>query len=71
MAIYSCMGCTERHPYCHSHCEKYITEKAAHDARKAADDKKKYVSFGVKAQRDSQVEKAQRDRRNAYRYRRK
>lgn len=24
----SCLGCTERHPGCHGHCERYLKEKA-------------------------------------------
>lgn len=71
MAIYSCMGCAERHPYCHSQCEKYISEKAEHDSQKAENDKKKYVAYGVKAERDAQVEKALRSRRKAHGNRRK
>lgn len=29
--INSCYKCEERHPNCHSHCERYISQKAAHD----------------------------------------
>lgn len=32
---FRCKGCTERHPGCHSHCEKYREDKEAHEKRKA------------------------------------
>lgn len=67
MAVYACKDCTERHPNCHSHCDKYIIEKAFHDAMKAEEDEKKYAKYSAKAQRDAQVEKAIRHRRRASR----
>jgi hypothetical protein len=30
-----CKGCVERHPNCHSSCQKYIEAKAAYEAKKA------------------------------------
>jgi hypothetical protein len=67
MEIWCCKGCTEKYDYCHSHCDKYIIEKAFHDALKAEEDKKKSAKYSVKAQRDAQVEKAIRHRRRASR----
>ena len=37
MPIYSCKDCTDRHPTCHSTCEKYLGEKAEDEKRKAAE----------------------------------
>lgn len=67
MAIWCCKGCTEKYEYCHSHCDKYIIEKAFHDALKAEEDKKESAKYSAKAQRDAQVEKAIRHRRMASR----
>lgn len=58
MGDYSCMGCDQRYSGCHSRCDKYIIDKAFHDALKAEDDKKKQAKYTAKAQRDAQVGKA-------------
>lgn len=31
----ACKDCVERHPGCHGHCERYLKEKAEHDALSA------------------------------------
>lgn len=35
MAIFTCKDCSDRHPGCHDHCEKYQNEKVAYEKRKA------------------------------------
>ena len=32
----ACLRCTDRHPLCHSHCERYQREVEANEAVKAA-----------------------------------
>lgn len=56
--IFSCYGCQERQPTCHSSCERYLREKAEHEAWKAEDDKKKAISFRLTAQRCDSVRRA-------------
>ena len=49
MAINCCRYCVapKRHPGCHGHCAEYIVEKAAHDTQKAAEDKRRYLEYGL------------------------
>lgn len=64
MGAFTCKGCEKRYVGCHSHCEKYIREKAAHEERKAAEDKEKAISVGLYQQRAAAVYKAMRRKYN-------
>lgn len=44
---FTCKGCENRHPGCHSECEKYKAEKAAWDAQQAKIRKAKAVEDGL------------------------
>lgn len=63
--IHCCNGCVqpERHPGCHGTCEKYLTEKAAHDKQKAELDRESRVSAAIYIDRGNKVAKAMRKRR--------
>ena len=63
--ICSCFGCVppERHPGCHAVCEKYLTEKAVHDKRKAELDREIRISTAIYTDRGNKVAKAMRKRR--------
>ena len=52
MVIYSCKGCVapKRHPGCHDHCAEYLAQKSQHDAQKAAEDKRRYIEYGLNSQ---------------------
>ena len=64
--IYSCKGCEKRYLGCHSECEEYLTQKAAHDAMREAERKQKEISFGITAQRNASVCKTLKKSRNKY-----
>jgi hypothetical protein len=66
MTIYSCKGCEKRYIGCHSVCEDYLAQKAAHDAMREAERKRKEISFGITAQRSASVCKATKNSRNRY-----
>lgn len=61
---FTCKGCGDRHPGCHGKCEKYLMEKAMHDAQNEAIREKKTISYGITAQRTAGVTKALRSRRH-------
>lgn len=65
MTTYSCKGCVppNRYPGCHGKCEKYLAEKAEHDAQKAENDKKQALERGLYGQRSSKVYQAMKNRR--------
>ena len=69
MPTFSCNGCVppERHPGCHAKCEKYLKEKAAYDALKEADDKKRKIRGGLIDQRNKLYDKAMKNRRKGSR----
>ena len=46
-SIKCCKDCTERHELCHSHCEKYKSEKAEWEIQKAEMRKKQEVEQNV------------------------
>lgn len=66
MAIFSCKGCVppQRYPGCHSHCSRYLEEKAKYDALKEEDRKKRDVSGLIYDQRSDRVYKALKRRRD-------
>jgi hypothetical protein len=49
MAIYSCKGCVapKRHPGCHSSCEEYLKEKAEYERKKAEEEKRRKIEYGL------------------------
>jgi hypothetical protein len=65
MTISSCKDCVppERHPGCHSKCEKYLQQKAAHDALREADYKRRRTRNNLIAQRTELYDKAMKNRR--------
>lgn len=60
MAIKCCRYCVapKRHPGCHDHCSEYLEEKAEHDEQKAADDKRRYIEYGLNSQYASSIHRA-------------
>ena len=60
MAIKCCYGCVapKRYPGCHDRCPEYIKEKAAHDAQKAEEDKKRRIEYGLISQLRGGVRRA-------------
>lgn len=56
--IYSCKGCQQRYPGCHSKCETYKIEKAAHDEQKKALKRESEIRQGLYAQRSYAVTRA-------------
>ena len=63
---FTCKDCGNRHPGCHSQCEKYQKEKAAYEERKAANVKHNAIQGGLDAQRNEAVRKALRRRVNKW-----
>lgn len=59
---FSCKGCDMRHFRCHSHCEIYKKEKAEHEARKAAEDKKRATEVLLNDQKADAIRRAKRRR---------
>lgn len=59
-----CIPCVppKRHPGCHDHCPEYAEERAEHDEKKAAEDKKKAVRQGIYAQKSEGVRRAYKKR---------
>ena len=57
--IFSCKGCQDRYPGCHSKCAKYIEEKAEYEKQKAAlkSDKEalEYTIAGIRRNRDREA----------------
>lgn len=49
MAINCCKDCVapKRYPGCHGSCEQYIKEKAEYDHRKAEEDKRRKIEYGL------------------------
>lgn len=45
--IECCKDCADRHPACHSHCEKYQTEKAERDETLAEKQREHNVKIGL------------------------
>lgn len=45
--IFSCKDCTDRHPCCHSTCQKYLQEKARNEEvrKKAQEFNREYYAF--------------------------
>lgn len=64
--IFTCKDCGNRHPGCHSQCEKYKKEKATYEERKAADVKRNAIQGGLTAQKNEAVRKALRRRVNKW-----
>ena len=64
MGIKCCYGCTapKRYPGCHSHCPDYAKEKAADDAKKAEERKKRDIEYAIIGQRGRAVMKAMKHR---------
>ena len=60
MGVFCCKGCTppKRHPTCHASCPEYITDKAAHDERKAIRDKERDISCAITQNRTDKVIRA-------------
>lgn len=56
--ITCCKDCQERHGGCHATCEKYIAQKAEHEAKKAEYREKRMM--GVAEQRCDNLYKAMR-----------
>lgn len=46
-SITCCYQCPNRHPCCHSSCEKYIKEKAEYDAKVSELKKQKNIQQGL------------------------
>lgn len=46
-----CMGCEDRYPACHGHCEKYKEWRAEFDAKKAEGMKIYELNYGLASQR--------------------
>lgn len=68
MVIKCCKGCVapKRYPGCHGHCPEYLQEKEAYEKRKAEDDKKNAVKYGITSQRTASVTKALRKKGSYY-----
>ena len=47
MANFTCKGCGNRYPGCHSHCEKYIAEKQAYEERMEVLRKEREIRNGL------------------------
>lgn len=64
MAKRSCYGCIppRRHPGCHATCPDYEKDDAEHQERKAAENKRKKILYGLTGQRTSAVAKAYKKR---------
>ena len=65
---FSCKGCQERQPSCHSICEKYMAEKKAYDERKAMERLEIDLKNGLYSQKDDSITKARRRAKHAKRY---
>jgi hypothetical protein len=63
MAIFSCKGCPDRHPGCHSTCQKYLEEKAQYEELRAENAKKRAIEYEIYSQRSERVYKATKRRR--------
>ena len=63
---FTCKDCGNRHPGCHSQCEKYQKEKAAYEKQKAENVKHNSIQGGLDAQRNNAVRKALRRRVNKW-----
>ena len=64
MAISCCYGCVppKRTPTCHGSCKEYAEQKAAHDAEREREIKKKIIDNEIYSQRGCAVAKAYRKR---------
>lgn len=65
MGEFSCYGCQrpEKGPECHARCQIYAQEKAAHEERRLAAQKKMAVTYGIREQRGRAVTRAERRKR--------
>ena len=52
------MNCPKRYSGCHARCPDYLREKAEHEEKKAAADKRKAIRGGLYEQRAAAVHKA-------------
>ena len=55
--ISCCQNCPDRYPGCHSHCEKYIQEKAEYDATMAEKRKEAEIRNGLNSFLYNSIEK--------------
>ncbi len=60
MGAFSCYGCEQRHPGCHSTCNTYREEKALRDQKLEAFKKQQAVEIGVNNQKKDGVIRANR-----------
>lgn len=58
MLITCCHNCENRHTKCHSHCEKYHTQKILKILVEAQEDKNKRINNGIANQKRTKSDKA-------------
>lgn len=65
--INCCKGCTppKRNPWCHSDCPEYIEAKAAYNAKKVEEDRKRDIQYGLTAQAMKGVNRAEKARKRS------
>lgn len=59
--IKCCYKCEERHPACHSHCERYLAESAEDRARKSEYRKQEAVRYALDGDRIRAIKKIKRE----------